>query len=60
MWTIIKFDRKNFNLLKIDLRDKIGKSVKIYRPKVLLKNFKKKKFFSKRSRYSGRLLFLLS
>ena len=47
MWTIIKFDRKNYNLLKIDLKDKIGESVKIYRPKVLLKNFKKKKFFSR-------------
>ena len=47
MWTIIKFDKKNFNLLKLDLKNKIGEEVKIYKPKILLKSFKKRKFFSR-------------
>ena len=33
MWTILKFEKKKLELLKTDLRKKIGNDFKIYIPK---------------------------
>ena len=43
MWTIIKFDKKYFQLLKKDLESKIGSKISIYKPSILIK----KKIFNK-------------
>ena len=32
MWTIIKFNKNNLELLKKDFREKIGSDVRIYYP----------------------------
>ena len=34
MWTIIKFEKKKLELLKEDLRKKLGKDFIIYIPKI--------------------------
>ena len=39
MWIIIKFDKKNLNLLKQDLGNKLGKDIKFYIPKILIKKY---------------------
>ena len=41
MWAVIKFDKKNFHLLKEDFLKKIGKEFIIYRPKILIQKYKK-------------------
>ncbi len=43
MWTIIKFDKKYFQLLKKDLESKIGSNISFYKPSILIK----KKIFNK-------------
>ena len=40
MWIIVKFD-KNLNLLKQDLGNKLGKDIKFYIPKILIKILQK-------------------
>ena len=40
MWAIIKFDKKNINLLKNDLHKKLGKSSQFYIPKIGIKKIK--------------------
>ena len=57
MWSIIKFDKKNFYLLKNDLREKIGKDCIIYRPKILIKKYKNKKLVKKEFDIMGDYLF---
>ena len=42
MWAIIKFDKKNLNLLQKDLSNKLGIGLKIYIPKISIKKFHKK------------------
>ena len=37
MWTIIKFDKKYFQLLKKDLESKIGSNISFYKPSILIK-----------------------
>ena len=36
MWTIIKIDKKKFELFKQDLRRKLGSESKFYAPKINL------------------------
>ena len=43
MWTVIKFDKKKFNLLLSDLKKKYGDDVIIYRPKMLIQKYNKNK-----------------
>ena len=43
MWTVIKFDRKNFNYLKYELKKNFGDNCTLYRPKLLVQHFKKNK-----------------
>ncbi len=57
MWTVIKFDKKNLNLLKEDLRKKIGKDYKIYIPKIRLQRFNKNKLVYKDIDLLGDYLF---
>ena len=45
MWTIIKFDKKYFQLLKKDLESKIGSNISFYKPSILIK----KKYLIKKS-----------
>ena len=39
MWTIIKFDKKNLEILKRDFKDKLGKDFTIYSPKLFTISF---------------------
>lgn len=47
MWAILKFDKKNLEILKKDFYKKLGSDVKFYNPKLELKKTKKKKTFIK-------------
>ena len=57
MWTVIKFDKKYFNLFTKGLKEKIGNDFIIYRPKVLVQNYKKEKLFEKEVDILGDYLF---
>lgn len=47
MWTILKFNKKDINLLFDDLKKKIGKDVIIYKPKIIVESFRKNKLVKK-------------
>ena len=47
MWTIIKSDQKNQELLKNDLIKKLGVDCMFYSPKLLVQTFKKQKLINK-------------
>ncbi len=47
MWTIIKYDKKNLDLLLQDLKKKMGNDFVIYRPKMQLKKFYNNKLIIK-------------
>ena len=57
MWAILKFDKKNFHLLKNDLKEKLGDDVQFYSPKLRLKKFFKKKICFKEINLLGDYLF---
>ena len=57
MWTIIKFEKKNFNFLKLDLERKLGSSCQFYVPKLLFKMNKKNKLIKKEFNLLGDYLF---
>ena len=57
MWAVIKFDKKYFNLFTKELKEKIGNDFIIYRPKVLVQNYKKEKLFKKEVDILGDYLF---
>lgn len=57
MWTIIKFDKKQFNNFKDDLSKKIGKDFKIYIPKLIFKKYKDDKIINKEFNLLGDYLF---
>ena len=57
MWAILKFDKKNFHLLKNDLKEKLGDDVQFYSPKLRLKKFLKKKICFKEINLLGDYLF---
>ena len=57
MWAVIKFDRKNFHLLKEDFLKKIGKEFIIYRPKILIQKYKNNKLINKEVDLLGDYLF---
>lgn len=46
MWIILKFVKKDLNLLKRDISVKIGKNVKFYIPKIKIQKFKKNKLYN--------------
>ncbi len=47
MWTVIKFDKKRFNILKKDFAQIIGVDTIIYNPKLFLQKYKNNKLISK-------------
>ena len=47
MWTVIKFDKKNYHLLKEDIKNKIDNNCIVYRPKILIQKFKNNKLVNK-------------
>ena len=49
MWAVLKKKKKNLELLKKDLCDKLGNDVKFYTPKLRLKKFLKKKIYTRES-----------
>ena len=52
MWIVLKFKRKEQNHLVKELKEKVGKDVKIYVPKINLKLFTKNKVVnSKKNHY---------
>ena len=57
MWTIIKVDLKNLELLKKEFKKKIGNDVKIYSPKFLIQKYKKNKLIGKELNLLGDYLF---
>ena len=57
MWAVIKFDRKNFHLLKEDFLKKIGKEFIIYKPKILVQKYKNNKLINKEVDLLGDYLF---
>ena len=57
MWTIIKFEEKKFTFLKSDLEKKLGSNCQFYIPKLLYKNFSKKKLIKKEFNLLGNYLF---
>ena len=59
MWAVIKFDKKNFHLLKEDFQKKIGKDCVIYRPKMLIQKYKNNKLINKEVDILGNYLFCL-
>ena len=57
MWAVIKFDKKNFHLLKEYFQKKIGKDCVIYRPKILIQKYKNNKLINKEIDILGDYLF---
>ncbi len=57
MWTVVKFDKKNFHLLKEDFKKKIGTEYIIYRPKILIQKNKKNKLINEEFNLLGDYLF---
>ena len=57
MWIVVKFDKKNLNLLKQDLSNKLGKDIKFYIPKILIKKFYKNKLLNKEFYLLGDYMF---
>ena len=47
MWTIIKFDKKKLNFLKVDFTKKLGKDFIIYNPKLFIQKYKNNKLINK-------------
>ena len=43
MWTIVKFDKKSYRLLKEELFSKLGSDCEIFRPQLVLQKFSKNK-----------------
>ena len=57
MWSVIKFDKKSFHLLKNDLKKKIGEDCIFYRPKVLIQKYRNNKLIKKEIEIMGDYLF---
>jgi len=57
MWTVLKFDKKKFNLMLADMKKKFGDNVIIYRPKILVQKYKNNKLVTKEIDLLGDYLF---
>ena len=47
MWTILKFNKRELNILKEGLKQKLGENFQIYIPKLKIQKFKNNKLVSK-------------
>ncbi len=57
MWAILKFDRKKLSLLEKDLKQKLGKDIKIYIPKLRIQKYRNNKLINKDITLLGDYLF---
>ena len=57
MWTVIKFDKKNFNYFKKEINSKFGSNFQIYCPKIVVENFKNNKLIKKEINLLGDYVF---
>jgi|TARA_B110000211_G_C14070437_1_gene549708 hypothetical protein len=57
MWTIIKFEKKKFELLKKQLRVKLGNDYRVYCPKLLMQKYKNNRLIKKELNLLGDYLF---
>tara|TARA_Y100000768_G_scaffold337906_1_gene280333 strand:- start:509 stop:1009 length:501 start_codon:yes stop_codon:yes gene_type:complete len=57
MWIVLKFKRKEQNYLVKELKEKVGKDVKIYIPKINIKLFSKNKVINSKKPLLGDYLF---
>ena len=58
MWAVLKFKKKEFYVLKNNLKEKLGDNFLIYRPKLLIQNYKKNVLIDKHIDIMGEYLFL--
>ena len=56
MWTVIKFDYRQIEILRNEFKKQIGENMKIYIPKVNIKSYKNKKKMSKNHNLLGNYL----
>ena len=57
MWTVIKFNKNNINLIHNEINKKLGSDVEIYVPKFLVQKFKKTKLINIELNLLGDYLF---
>jgi len=57
MWTIIKYEKKNIELLKSSLKNKLGEDSIFYCPKLLIQKYKNNKLINKEFNLLGDYLF---
>ena len=57
MWTIIKFDKKNFYFFKKELKIKLGRDHILYCPKILVDKYKNNKLIKKEFNILGDYVF---
>lgn len=57
MWTVLKFDQKNIELMKKDISKKINGMTEYYSPKMLIQYYSKNKLISKEINLLGDYLF---
>lgn len=58
MWTILKFNKKEFFFLKKDFKEKLGNDVILYSPKILIEKKNHNKVFKKEFYILGDYIFL--
>lgn len=57
MWTVLKFEKKSFGLLKADLESRLGLSTSFYKPKILIQKKNKSKNVNKEINLLGDYIF---
>ena len=60
MWTIIKIDKKKFELLKSDFEKKTGEKFTFYKPKLKVSKYLNNKLISKEVDLLGNYIFCYS
>lgn len=60
MWTVVKYDNKNFTLLIQELKKKVGEDLIIYNPKIRTQKYVNQKLISRSSNLIGNYFFLFS
>jgi len=56
MWIVIKFNKKEINLLKKDLKSKLGEEVKFFLPKIKFQKLKNNRLFNEENFLLGNYL----
>ncbi len=57
MWTVIKFDKKQFHFFKNELKNKLSKDYFLYSPKLLIHKYKNNKLIKKEFNILGDYVF---